>query len=75
MQNRVREVIAQAFQVPVEQVSADAGVGSIEKWDSLGHLELMLALESTFDVHISSQAMLDLQSVEAITAFLQRVKG
>ena len=40
-------------------------------WDSLHHIELMLAIEMEFGVQISSEAMPALLSVDAIEEYLR----
>jgi acyl carrier protein len=64
--------MASTFGVSVEEIPDEARSGAFANWDSLSHLELMLALEGEFGVRISTQEMLDLQSLEAIEAFLQK---
>jgi acyl carrier protein len=43
----------------------------VEAWDSLHHLELMLELELEFGIEISSEAMPELSSLDAIEAYLR----
>ena len=51
-------------------VPEDASPEQMTDWDSLRHLELMLALELEFGVQISSEAMPELLSVDAIEEYL-----
>jgi acyl carrier protein len=67
---RLRQVVADTFNVPLEQVPEDAEMGALEPWTSLGHLELMMAVEMEFRVKIPSDAMLDLVSLPALQDFL-----
>ncbi|MGH7286356.1 MAG: acyl carrier protein, partial [Polyangiaceae bacterium] len=46
--DRVRKVIAETFRVPAENVPADAAMGSVAGWDSMGHMQLVVALEKEF---------------------------
>jgi acyl carrier protein len=70
VKDRIRQSIATTLAVPVEQVPPDAALGEYSKWDSLAHLELMLALESEFGVRIPMEAMVELTSIRAIEQFL-----
>jgi len=67
---RIRQLIAATLAVPVEQVPSDASLGEFAKWDSLAHLELMLALETEFGVRIPMETMVELSSIGAIDKFL-----
>lgn len=72
MRERVKRVMSDVFGVPAEEIPDDADAETLESWDSLGHMSLMLALEAEFNVSIPSETMLELLSVEEITAFLDR---
>jgi acyl carrier protein len=43
----------------------------LEGWDSLNHMQLMLAIETEFGVRISTSMMLELVSLDAIQDFLK----
>jgi acyl carrier protein len=63
--------MAATFQVPVARIPDDASPQNVAGWDSLGHIELMLALEMQFGVPLPTEAMIDLVSLEAIERFLR----
>jgi acyl carrier protein len=71
VRRRIREVAADVFGVPVADLPEDASNENVPGWDSLHHLELMLAVEMEFNVAISSEAMPALLSVEAIEEHLR----
>lgn len=71
MSERIKGVMAQVFGISVSGIPDDVAVGKIAEWDSLRHLELMLALEMEFQVRISTNAMLELLSLEAIEGYLR----
>ncbi len=71
MLDRIRAVVADVFGLPVDAVAPDADAATLEGWDSLRHLELMLALEMEFGVQISSEEMPLLLSVPAIEECLR----
>jgi acyl carrier protein len=41
-----RELLAQVLNIPVDELEHDAAIGRTERWDSLAHLHLILALEA-----------------------------
>jgi acyl carrier protein len=47
---RVCDVAARTFGVPRETLHGETAVGSVEAWNSLGHLRLMMSVESEFGV-------------------------
>lgn len=44
---------------------------SVAGWTSLGHLELILTLERTFDVTFEAEEIMELASVDAIVKVLE----
>jgi acyl carrier protein len=66
MVEKVCAVIADVFGVPGEELGAATVQEDIPEWDSLGHLNLMLALEEAFSVSFSVDEMPELTSVKAI---------
>jgi acyl carrier protein len=63
--------MAATFHVPAEQIPDDATPENVKGWDSLGHIELMLALEMEFGVPMPTEKIIDLVSLEAIEGFMQ----
>jgi acyl carrier protein len=70
MARSVEEIIAAALQLRPVDVTDDAEMTSLEGWDSLGHVNLMLELELEFGITIDEAAVLSLTSVRAIRAFV-----
>ncbi len=62
----VREIVADIFSVPAETVVPTSSPQSIEKWDSMSHLNLVLSLEQGFGVAFTPDEIPDLISVRAI---------
>jgi citrate synthase len=63
---RVEDVIADVLAIPADRVTDDLCFQSIRQWDSLGHVELMLALEEAWGIEIDSDLTLRLTTVQAI---------
>ena len=71
MRERIKDVMAKTFQVPAAEIPDDASIDEFPRWDSLGHLELMLAIEMEFSVRLSADTMLELLKLEDIEAYLE----
>lgn len=68
---QLREVIATTLKVPPEKVTETTINENLAAWDSLGHVNLMLALEQTFDIYLDVEDFPTLTSVPAILQYLQ----
>ena len=67
----VRSLMSSLFDIAADQISADARPSDIPEWDSVGHLNLMLALEDAFGVQLSIHDMSRLNSVSAILKHIE----
>lgn len=65
---KVRAVVAQTFNVPVEEVTAQTSPESLEAWDSMGQLSLTLALEQEFDVQLPPEGVERIKDVASAAA-------
>lgn len=70
MHERIRATLADVFACPVADIPEDASTETVADWDSLHHLELMLALEMEFGVTVDTAALAELTSVDAIAEYL-----
>jgi acyl carrier protein len=59
------------FQVPLDEVQAESSPDTIPNWDSLQHLNLVLAIEQEFNVQFSPEEIEQLLSVELVAALLE----
>ena len=57
---RLRQVFADVFDVEPGSLVDDASPQSIEAWDSVGHLNLVLALEGEFGVQFEAEEIPEL---------------
>jgi acyl carrier protein len=51
----LQELMATVLQVDVASIGPDTDMDTVESWDSLKHLTLVLALESEFGVQIPDE--------------------
>ena len=71
IQERVRSVISDVLGVPASSLKPDSSPQTIESWDSVQHLSLVMALEQALGVQFAPEdieKMKDVASVEALVA-------
>ncbi|HEV7365957.1 MAG TPA: acyl carrier protein [Gemmatimonadales bacterium] len=71
MSKPIEAVIAETFRISPAAVLDTLAFNAIPEWDSLAHMDLMLALEAAYGVTIDEDRMLELTSVRAIREFLR----
>lgn len=70
MADAVAELIAQSLKIPVSKVVDTLEYQEISEWDSMGHLDLILALEQRLGVSINDEMFPRLTTVRAIREFV-----
>jgi len=70
MQDRVLTVMSAVFNVPVDSLSGDSSIDTLEQWDSLQHMNLVFALSVMFGVQLDDAVVAELTSVAKILAAL-----
>jgi acyl carrier protein len=68
--DRVRSVVAAVLKVPEQNLTPQSSPDDIESWDSMHHLQIILALEEEFSVHFDADEIDGLQTVGALTMAL-----
>jgi acyl carrier protein len=64
-------IMTDVFGIDATDLPENVSYSELAEWDSLRHLELMLELEQEFDTEISSEAMPELLSLDAIEQYLR----
>jgi acyl carrier protein len=63
---KIKLVMSAVFEVPLESIADDASADNIENWDSLRHLNLILALEEEFGISIPDEEVGNLVNYKLI---------
>lgn len=66
-----RRLLAGALRIEPADLPVAAAIGQTERWDSLAHLNLILALEEHLGVRLDTDTMLAIESLDDIEALLR----
>ncbi|MFC1850277.1 acyl carrier protein [candidate division CSSED10-310 bacterium] len=70
---KIEDLIRDTFFLsPDTEIENSHGPGSLEGWDSLGHVNLMSAIESTYDISIDMDEIIQITSVADIKTILEK---
>lgn len=72
---KLKQLMSTIFDVPLETITEDSSSDNIENWDSLRHLNLILALEEEFNVTIPDEEvgnMVNYKLIELVINDLQK---
>lgn len=70
--DRVAKVFNEAFAVPAEDITNQTVPDDIQKWDSLGHMNMVSILEKEFGTQFEVDDVMEMASVQNILDILVR---
>lgn len=72
MEDRLRDVVIKQLKIDPSAYSEDLGAGDIPEWDSLAHMNLIMAVEREFKVTFDVADAVDLETVGDFQDALKR---
>jgi acyl carrier protein len=66
LQQRIQRICADILAVPAEHLTLETSPEMVEAWDSVNHLNLVLAMEQEFAVQFTPEEIEQLLSIEQI---------
>jgi acyl carrier protein len=59
MEDRVKKVMGSVFNVDIDLIKDNSSPDNIENWDSLKHMNLIIALEEEFEIEFDDEEIVD----------------
>ena len=72
---RIKQVMGVVFDISPDQINEDSSIDNIENWDSLKHLNLILALEEEFVISIPDEEVGNLVNFKLISLVINEQFG
>mgnify|MGYP003966533667 FL=1 len=72
VQEKVIQVLGNILQVSPEEISTKTTSDDVEKWDSMNHINMILALEQEFGIRYDEEQVVSMLSVGEI---IEATKG
>jgi len=69
--DQVLAIVADILAVSPEMLTGQSSPKSVESWDSIRHLNLVLALEERFSIQFSPEEMEQMQTIGQITSLVE----
>ena len=70
--DQVRQIAADVFNEPLSNVTLESTPATLGNWDSLTHLNLVLALEQTFGCQIGEDESESLKSIADVVRLMEK---
>ena len=75
VEERVRGVLAEVFGLDPGSIGADTSTDTVDGWDSLHHLTVVLSLEEEFDIQFDDEETLSLVTFPLIALIVREKLG
>jgi acyl carrier protein len=59
----VHDTVSNVLGIPNDQITDSTGAGTLEQWDSLSQLNIIMSIEEAFGVAFEPEQMLEMSSV------------
>ncbi|MBN2287893.1 MAG: acyl carrier protein [Candidatus Glassbacteria bacterium] len=70
MKDKVMETIAAILNLTPGKLGENVSAESLEDWDSINHMKIMIALEEEFGIELSDDEMMEMVSMDRILEVL-----
>jgi acyl carrier protein len=71
--DQLRQCFSRALGIPLERVTDDLAYNTLKEWDSVGHMALVVELETEFDVMFDTDDILGMSTVAKAFEILTRL--
>jgi len=72
IKSRARATLAQVLKVPAENIADDASQLNLTEWDSVRHMNVVLALENDFGIEFADGELMNLTSLLLMVAAIEK---
>ena len=66
LRSKIAEVMAVVFNIPIAELPGNCSYGVFDRWDSITHMNLIVALEDEFNIIFSDDEVIDLLDIDLI---------
>lgn len=70
---RIKKILSQLFGISIEDINEDTSPDTVSKWDSLAHMNLVVALEEEFGVNFTSEQIIEMLNYPLIVLTVKEI--
>lgn len=72
MEERIKIILSNVLGIDKTTISENTSVNTIEIWDSLRHMQLIIALEEEFNIDFDGEVISDMTSYSRILKYVKK---
>ena len=70
MENKLLNLAADILNVKVDSITLSTSRSMLEEWDSLAHIQLIIGVESSFNIKIPIEEINDIQTIDDFLKYI-----
>ena len=70
MEDKIKNVMAAVFDISVDKITDKSSPDNVKSWDSLKHMNLIMALEEEFSIKFSDDEIIELMNYKLINLII-----
>lgn len=74
MNEKIFQIIGRILNVPPNEIDENSSPDTIKTWDSLAHMNLIIALEEELNVQFTDSQIIEMNSVGLILEVLKEIE-
>jgi len=74
IKQQVKKIMAEVFEININDIEDDASQKTISAWDSMDHLNLIVELEEKFDICLEPEEIGEMITLEIIVKTIENIK-
>ena len=71
IEERIKNVMSAVFEIPANKIGEESSPDNIESWDSLKHMNIVVALEEEFNVQFTDDEIIELINMKLIMVIIR----
>jgi len=70
LDNHIKNVMSAVFEIPFEEINEDTSPDNVGSWDSLKHMNLVVALEEEYDIEFIEEEIVEMMNLSQIKSIV-----
>ena len=69
---KIKKVLAEVFQIRENEILDDSSMQTIDQWDSLTHMIMIMELENVFELKFESEEIIEMTTIKKIDDIIRK---
>ena len=70
LDNHIKNIMSAVFEIPIEEINEDTSPDNVGSWDSLKHMNLVVALEEEYDIEFIEEEIVEMMNFSQIKSIV-----